>query len=1094
MTGRDSDEEGVNVKVIVRLRPPASHETGLVPVQVNPSTREVVVQSGVGRVKGDYSTKHYVFDGSCSQFTTQKELFDRHMSSIVDECLQGFNCTIFAYGQTGTGKTYTMEGELSASEPYDGLPPGAGVIPRSARMIFHALNERTSEWSVLVSYLEIYNEELIDLLASGEKHSLRIYDDGMSRGKGMAVDRLEWRAVKSLDDIFGIINTAVSKRRTAETLLNQNSSRSHSIFTITVHLKEGGMETDDVIKIGKLNLVDLAGSENVQRSGSSAFKDRAKEAGMINQSLLTLGRVINSLVDHATYVPYRDSKLTRLLQDSLGGRTKTCIIATIGPSLACLDETLSTLDYAFRAKNIRNKPEVNQRLSKRVLIQTLNEEIDRLRLELDATRKKEGVYLPYVSFSELESKLTGQGSEIGSLQAEVTARTAALEQAMSEATAMKTLLEKCERDAEETSRQLGQAREGLVQRDARLEVLQRVVTQNHLLVSGLLSNSKDVCTQNLSALSSTSEVLAKCAGVCHDVLENREALDRDRRSKESLWEQLEAVFSTENGDGQRKFIGIQSGLQGLVADTSSLCDECAQSREQISGGLTSLLGQVVSGKEKVATVLKRELLGFNDSVNAKTSETISELQSALANRTDNIKQQVIGAQEELEGAVGSISRADIDDAIREWVLTCEADLYGQSDGMLQLHKTMMSLMATRPRQVEMLADLKVALETGVNNLQRSMSQRLQTKTQELLIELARFSEEQEALQLAASRALSSHILRYTESVEAVLSMDHAAVSRGAEVVEEATARVETMTRKVEKSSAKLLADVDTALQGMTHAVDASAARTLELRDSVVSAEAETSGQLLASVTQLAEFVLDGQYTAFSALGDALGTAHLHTCEGIKDHAKATNEAGEALQKGIAGVRASSENTLIQAQGGWLEEQAKLFRQTRKCLSSAGDEELDTRLLASAKAVPSPGCELSDDFEVQGLLKSGLRHYLETGDIRALPSRMLDYLGQSYASLASLEDLQVVLRESFHCDQHSTFPTDVNSLLQTIADFTEISRPPPRPTQIPDENAPRSQSGKRRLLLSPRTPRAKTPRRNPDNERTPNRRLRTPLKK
>ncbi|KAH0479004.1 MAG: uncharacterized protein KVP18_001979 [Porospora cf. gigantea A] len=1092
MTVRDSEEEGVNVKVIVRLRPPAPHETGLVPVQVNPATREVVVQSGVGRVKGDYSTKHYVFDGTCSQFTTQKELFDRHMSSIVDECLQGFNCTIFAYGQTGTGKTYTMEGELSASEPYDGLPPGAGVIPRSARMIFHALNERTSEWSVLVSYLEIYNEELIDLLASGEKHSLRIYDDGMSRGKGMAVDRLEWRAVKSLNDIFGIINTAVSKRRTAETLLNQNSSRSHSIFTITVHLKEGGMETDDVIKIGKLNLVDLAGSENVQRSGSSAFKDRAKEAGMINQSLLTLGRVINSLVDHASYVPYRDSKLTRLLQDSLGGRTKTCIIATIGPSLACLDETLSTLDYAFRAKNIRNKPEVNQRLSKRVLIQTLNEEIDRLRLELDATRKKEGVFLPYESFSELESKLTGQGSEIDVLQTEVTVRTAALEQAMSEATAMKTLLEKCERDSEETSRQLGQAREELVQRDARLELLQR----NHLLVSGLLSNSKDVCTQNLSALSSTSDALTKCAGACQDALENRKALDRDQKLKESLWKQLEATFSAENGDEQRKFLDIRSGIEGLVADTSSLCEECAQSQEQIRGGLTSLLGQVVTGKEKVSTVLKRELLGFNDSVNAKTSETIAELQSAVAESADEVKQRLIGAQEELKGAIEAVSRADVDDDIQDWVSTCKADIEGQSDGIVQLNKTLMSLAATRPRQLEMLADLKAALEIGVNELQRSMSQRLQTKTQELLSELSRFSEEQEALQVAASRSLSSHILRYTDSVEAVLSMDYAAVSRGAQVVEEASSRVETMTHKVEKSSAKLLADVDTALQGVTSAVDASAARTSELRDSVVSAETATSERLLASVTQLAEFVLDGQYTAFSALGDALGTAHVDTCESIKEHSKSTSVAGEALLKGVAGVRTSSKNTLVKAEGQWLEGQAELFRRTWECLSSTGEEELDFRLSASARAVASPGCELSDDFDVQGLLKSGLRHYIKTGDTRALPSRMLEYLGQSYASLASLEDLQVVVRESFHCDQHSTFPTDVNSLLQTIADFTEIPRPPLRPSQVPDENAPRSQSVKRRLLLSPRTPRTprtKTPKRNPDNERTPNRRLRTPSK-
>ncbi|GJW44870.1 kinesin-like protein KIN-5C [Tanacetum coccineum] len=191
--------------------------------------------------------------------------------SVINEVLEGFNCTIFAFGQTGIRKTYTMEGECKrAKSGLDGeMSSEAGVIPRSVKQIF---------------------------------------------------------------DI-----------------------RSHSLFSITIHIKEATLEGEELIKCGKLNLVDLAGSENI--SGSGAREVRAREAGEINKSLLTLGRVVNALVEHLGHIPYRDSKLTRLLRDSLGGRTKSCIIATVSLAVHCLEETLSTLDYAHRAKNIKNKPE-----------------------------------------------------------------------------------------------------------------------------------------------------------------------------------------------------------------------------------------------------------------------------------------------------------------------------------------------------------------------------------------------------------------------------------------------------------------------------------------------------------------------------------------------------------------------------------------------------------------------------------------------------------------------------------------------------------------------------------------------------------------
>lgn len=418
------EENGVNVKVIVRCRPLTEQEkkdpNNSNVLQVKPDSKEIVVsQHSLSRKFDSYSTKLFTFDGVCGSFTSQRELFKQYVVPIVDEVLLGFNCTIFAYGQTGTGKTYTMEGDMKEYLESSNLEltEHAGIIPRAVQLIFERLESQYTEYGVRVSYLEIYNEELSDLL-SDEKLSLRIYDDVAGK-RGLNVDRLEEVPVNKAQDILNILSTAVRKRRTAETLLNKSSSRSHCIFTITIHTKETNIDGEDVLKVGKLNLVDLAGSENIQRSGANAVKDRAKEAGMINQSLLTLGRVINALVEHSSYVPYRDSKLTRLLQDSLGGRTKTCIIATITASSIYLEETLNTLDYAHRAKNIKNMPVVNQKMTKKVMLREMNCEIEKLKQELQCNREKNGVYLPLSQFNEMESKLQSQANEIVEMESEL---------------------------------------------------------------------------------------------------------------------------------------------------------------------------------------------------------------------------------------------------------------------------------------------------------------------------------------------------------------------------------------------------------------------------------------------------------------------------------------------------------------------------------------------------------------------------------------------------------------------------------------------------------------------------------------------------
>lgn len=285
------------------------------------------------------------------------------------------------------------------------LPSDAGIIPRTVKRIFHKL--QGSDSTVTVNFLELYNEELTDLLdpwsdqvdkdGNRKKKVMRIMEDGLTEPgmklkKGVLLTPYpEDCVVTNETEILQILQKGSAQRQTAETLLNDKSSRSHSIFVISIHMKETKLTGEDVIKIGKLNLVDLAGSENVSRAGSNRKEERQRETGSINQSLLTLGRVINALVDKSVHVPYRDSNLTRLLRDSLGGSTKTLMIATINSGESSQEETFKTLDYAKRAKSIKNKPEVNQRISKTDLVKDLHAEIKRLKEELVCQRRKEGL-------------------------------------------------------------------------------------------------------------------------------------------------------------------------------------------------------------------------------------------------------------------------------------------------------------------------------------------------------------------------------------------------------------------------------------------------------------------------------------------------------------------------------------------------------------------------------------------------------------------------------------------------------------------------------------------------------------------------------
>lgn len=366
-------DEIENVRVVVRVRPMEKSElnSGAINViQVDKINRAI---TAVKPNAANEPPKTYYFDNVFSSDSNQLDLYVDTARPIVEKVLEGYNGTIFAYGQTGTGKTYTMSGNPDS-------PQTKGIIPNAFAHIFgHIAKARENQkFLVRVSYMEIYNEEVRDLLGKDVSKSLEVKE---RPDIGVFVKDLSGYVVHNADDLENIMRLGNKNRVVGATKMNQESSRSHAIFSITVESSELSQGDMTNVKMGKLQLVDLAGSERQSRTQASG--QRLKEATKINLSLSVLGNVISALVDgKSTHIPYRNSKLTRLLQDSLGGNSKTVMCATISPSDINYMETISTLRYASRAKNIQNRMRVNEE-PKDALLRHFQEEIARLRKQLE---------------------------------------------------------------------------------------------------------------------------------------------------------------------------------------------------------------------------------------------------------------------------------------------------------------------------------------------------------------------------------------------------------------------------------------------------------------------------------------------------------------------------------------------------------------------------------------------------------------------------------------------------------------------------------------------------------------------------------------
>ncbi|CAH1990244.1 unnamed protein product [Acanthoscelides obtectus] len=376
-----------NIKVVVRVRPITHNEEeqNVKNIVKCLTHKEILMKE-----------KKYSFDRVFKPTASQIELYINVVAPLIKDVISGYNCTVFAYGQTGTGKTYTMTGDKCSIIKNWKEDEDAGIIPRAAHHLFHELDRmKINQYTIKVSYIELYNEEIRDLL-SNDENALQLYNDS----KGLKINGLNEVTCFNSADVCRELQRGILKRQVAPTLMNHQSSRSHTVFTISLSTTESNLAGEDILKYGKINLVDLAGSENIAKAGCKDL--RAQELANINKSLLTLGRVIQSLADkNQKHIPYRDSKLTRILQDSLGGNTKTVIIATVSPAHTSHEETANTLEYAMRARDIKNTPVANEQTSKNQLIEELVKDIEVLQRDLDAAREGTGFYVDRVNYQRI---------------------------------------------------------------------------------------------------------------------------------------------------------------------------------------------------------------------------------------------------------------------------------------------------------------------------------------------------------------------------------------------------------------------------------------------------------------------------------------------------------------------------------------------------------------------------------------------------------------------------------------------------------------------------------------------------------------------
>ncbi|CAO2585311.1 Kinesin-like protein KIF11 [Lemmus lemmus] len=778
-SSKKKEEKGKNIQVVVRCRPfnLAERKANAHSVVECDNVRKEVSVRTAG-LTDKTSRKTYTFDMVFGASTKQIDVYRSVVCPILDEVIMGYNCTIFAYGQTGTGKTFTMEGERSPNEVYTWEEdPLAGIIPRTLHQIFEKLTDNGTEFSVKVSLLEIYNEELFDLLSSSTDVSerLQMFDDPRNK-RGVIIKGLEEITVHNKDEVYQILEKGAAKRTTAATLMNAYSSRSHSVFSVTIHMKETTIDGEELVKIGKLNLVDLAGSENIGRSG--AVDKRAREAGNINQSLLTLGRVITALVERTPHIPYRESKLTRILQDSLGGRTRTSIIATISPASLNLEETLSTLEYAHRAKNIMNKPEVNQKLTKKALIKEYTEEIERLKRDLAAVREKNGVYISEESFRAMNGKLTVQEEQI----VELAEKIGVLEEELSKVTGLfvdsKNELDQCKSDLqtktqelETTQKHLQETKLQLVKEEYVSSALEQTEAKLHDAASKLLNTVKET-TKDVSGL--------------HSKLDRKRAIDAHNAEAQDIFgKNLNSLFNN---------------MEELIKDGSAKHKAMLEVHKTLFGNLMS---SSVSALDTITTTALGSLMSIPQNVSARVSQISDRI----------LEEQSLAAQSK------TVLQGLINELVTDLLASLKTILAPGVVSILNINRQLQLIFRNSLTMAEKIEDQKRETDSFLSVLCTNLHE-LQEHTVSSLVESQKLcgnlNEDLRTIKETHSQELSQLVSIWTErfcALEKKCEDIQKPLSRIQENTEQKSADI---INKTTVQSKKLIADSDGLLQELRH--------------------------------------------------------------------------------------------------------------------------------------------------------------------------------------------------------------------------------------------------------------------------------------
>eukprot|EP00754_Rhynchopus_humris_P040207 Rhum_TRINITY_DN23252_c0_g1::Rhum_TRINITY_DN23252_c0_g1_i1::g.177540::m.177540/K10398/KIF11, EG5; kinesin family member 11 len=701
-----------HVRVFVRARP---LQPGEPRGPISLTDREVHAKTKNSRGQSSYAFKR-VFGVE----TEQEDVFAHACRPLVADMLKGFSCTVFAYGQTNSGKTHSMMGDLRSEV-------GQGLIPRSCKYIFNELLKSKQHFTVRLSCVELYKEEFYDMLTQDDpsqpKRKLKLFQDGSG---GTVMKGVEEVVVSSPTDVLSQLEGAIGRRATAATGMNNRSSRSHFIATITVTVKESTLSGEDLFKIGKLHLVDLAGSESAKRADTSGT-DRQSEAAAINKSLLTLGRVISSLSSpDRSHTPYRESALTRLLQDALGGKSKTSIITTISLARQNMDETLSTLEYASSARRIENDPEMNLVLSGNQLVSDYESQLVRLRTELIDQRNGTGVFISEERYAMLQARLQELEEDQVLKQSEIAEARARLATVGEEMHALrmrknhKNLVIAHHQDAEAA------LRAGLADlrcRDGRLH--------------GAIAARDGAEARNLEAVRGCVE--AQTAGLCDAEDTLRSVAASVARVKEQALQTVQRVVGEAHAEAEKATRAVQAaeeatttclnGLQSEMAAsqaaeaamlktvsekaTADLEAACEKSLAAADVSTEATAAAVAQHREQIVTVLSDALSAHAADAASDAAAGAGAVHSLVSRILAQLQTEVVGAVRG-QHAVVHAATLDKEESVEEAVCTVRTAARAAADGVAALGAETDAAVATRTTALQ--GSLEASVEESVSVL------------------------------------------------------------------------------------------------------------------------------------------------------------------------------------------------------------------------------------------------------------------------------------------------------------------------------------------------------------------------------------------